>query len=151
MVTGDTAATDMLVDPPRPSVQGIRALADLCQHAGVHELEASMGTWSVHLRIDIDAASSLPEATWRRPEANEPRMPHVLRSEWVGVFHRGLDGESTPLVQDGQQVRDGDVVGLIEAMQLLHEQHADLDGTILRFLIDDGAPVEYGQPLLEIG
>lgn len=147
----DASAARSGADPEPPSVEGVRTLADLCWRAGVHELEASAGTWSVRLQIDV-AATITPTAPHEAPlppPADE--QPQVLRSEWVGVFHRGLEAEAPPLAHEGQQVREGDVVGLIEAMQLLHEQRADREGTIVRFLIDENDPVEYGQPILEIG
>jgi acetyl-CoA carboxylase biotin carboxyl carrier protein len=131
-------------------VEGVRALADLCWRAGVHELEASAGPWSVRLQFDVSTTAPLAAP----PEAPTPAPPaeqlHVLRSEWVGLFHRGIDPDAQPLVLEGQQVREGDVVGLIEAMQLLHEQRADREGTIVRFLLEDNDPVEYGQPILEL-
>jgi acetyl-CoA carboxylase biotin carboxyl carrier protein len=150
MVADNTTSNDV-PDPRRPSAEGIRALADLCRRTGVDELEASVGAWSVRLRLDFRAAAELPEAIAAPPVPAEAERAYVLRSEWVGVFHRALEPDGTPFMLEGQQVRDGDVVGLIEAMQLLHEQRADRDGTILRFLLDEGAPVEYGQPILEIG
>lgn len=132
-------------------MEGIRALADLCQGSGVFELEASDGDWSVRLRIDRTAAAALPTPAVPSGDESAQTGVHVVHSGWVGVFHRAIDGESAPYVQEGQVVRDGDVVGVIEAMQLQHEQRSDRDGTIIRFLVDDDTPVEYGQPLLEIG
>lgn len=137
-------------DPQRPSLEGIRALAELCRRSGVHELEASAGAWSVRLLLDFQAAAELPEAPGLPLDATEAEQPHVLRSAWVGAFHRCLDPEGPPLAHEGQLVREGDVIGLIEAMQLLHEQRADRDGVIARFLLEENAPVEYGQPLAEI-
>lgn len=133
------------------SVEGIRALADLCLSAGVHEIEASDGGWSVRLLIDGTLAAAAPEGDDRALAAGEPAGPHIVHSEWVGIFHRAIDGVSASYVQEGQQVRSGDVVCAIEAMQMQHEQCTDRDGVIARFLVEDGTPIEYGQPLLEIG
>jgi acetyl-CoA carboxylase biotin carboxyl carrier protein len=144
--------TDTSPTPPsgevRPSVEGIRALATLCQQAGVEVLEASVGQWSVRLRFDLEGAGALTTA---QPEPVEPvdETPQLVLSEWVGVFRRSLDG-GPPLAAEGRQVKEGDVIGLIEAMQLMHEQRSDRTGTVVRFLVEDGSPVEYGQPLLEL-
>lgn len=123
-------------------------LAGLCQHAGVELLEASAGEWSVRLRFDLAGAGSLPAD---HPGTVEPdaAAPWLLHSDWVGVFRRSLDG-GPPLATEDRRVEEGDVIGLIEAMQLMHEQRSDRSGTILRFLVEDGSPIEYGQPLLEL-
>jgi len=133
-----------------PSLEGVRALALLCQQAGVHELEASDGDWSVRLTLDLAAARPLGDDSPAPSGSEEDIGPFVLHSDWVGVFRRALytDGES--MVQEGQHVQEGEVVGLIEAMQLMHEQRSDRSAVLERFLVDDGAAVEYGQPLAEL-
>jgi acetyl-CoA carboxylase biotin carboxyl carrier protein len=128
-------------------VEGIHTLAQLCQRAGVEELEATDGRWSVRLRLDLALVAS-------NTAAEEPASPaeadgsRVLLSEWVGVFHRGPEGE--PYAQAGRHVDTGDVLGVVAAMQLQNVVHADRAGILVRFLVEDGMPVEYGQPLAEI-
>jgi acetyl-CoA carboxylase biotin carboxyl carrier protein len=71
-------------------------------------------------------------------------------SQWVGVFHRAADAGARSYVEEGQSVTEGDIVGVIAAMQLQHEVHVERGGTLERFLVQDGTAIEYGQPLLEI-
>lgn len=144
------AASEESSRPDVPGLSAVRALAQLCQRAGVHDLEASVGDWSIRLRLDHTAADSLPPQPAASNTVTDPDQPHVLLSDWVGVFRRALDLDKPALAQEGQVVREGEVIGLIEAMQLLHEQRVDRPGRIVRFLVEDDAPVEYGQPLLEM-
>jgi len=133
-----------------PDVSGVRALADLCARAGVSDLEASDGSWSIRLRFDPDAAgaSAIQLAAISTPEEAEPTL---VRSGWVGIFHRAADAESAPSLREGERVEAEGVIGVIEAMQLQHQQRSETAGIAARFLVEDGTPVEYGQPLLELG
>lgn len=135
---------------PAPDVHTVRALVSLCQRAGVHDLEASEGDWYIRLHLDLEAAGTLPDQTETPDIAGETSSTVVVNSDWVGVFRRALDTETQPIVLEGQQVAEGDVIALIEAMQLLHEQRAHRAGKVSRFLVEDGSAVEYGQPLLEL-
>jgi biotin carboxyl carrier protein len=129
-----------------PSTEGIRALAELCRKEGVEELQAGDGVWSVRLRLDL-AARQAGAQTQRPPE---PDGPYVFRSQWVGVFHRVAESGAPAYAEEGQELADGDLVGVIAAMQLQHEVRVDRAGTLVRFLVPDRSAVEYGQPLLEI-
>jgi acetyl-CoA carboxylase biotin carboxyl carrier protein len=127
----------------------VRALAELCADAGVEEIQASDGAWSVRLRLDSSAQPD--DAPRDRIEvATEPTGPYIMLSQWVGVFHRAADAGARSYVEEGQSVTEGDIVGVVAAMQLQHEVHVDRAGTLERFLIQDGTAIEYGQPLLEI-
>jgi acetyl-CoA carboxylase biotin carboxyl carrier protein len=68
----------------------------------------------------------------------------------VGTFYRSAQPGSDPFVQVGSTVREGDTLCIIEAMKLLNEIEADKSGTIKACLVENGQPVEYGQPLFEI-
>ena len=132
-----------------PSTAGIRALANLCVRAGVEELEAADGSWSVRIRLDLAASGA--QAPHRADEAHEDESgPHVMLSQWVGVFHRAAESGSPSIAEEGQVVEEGELVGVIAAMQLQHEVRSDRAGVLQRFLVQDRTAVEYGQPLLEI-
>jgi acetyl-CoA carboxylase biotin carboxyl carrier protein len=132
-----------------PSAVGVRALADLCLQAGVEEIEAAIGSWSVQLKLDLTTArSSQQRSTESAQEVVEG--PHVLLSQWVGVFHRAAESGSPYCADEGQEVEAGEIVGVVAAMQLQHEVLADRTGVLRRFLVQDRTAVEYGQPLLEI-
>lgn len=75
---------------------------------------------------------------------------HEVLSPLPGTFYRKPAPEAGPFVKDGDTVAVGDVIGLVEVMKMFNEVHADSAGTVVRFLVDDEAPVEAGQALLVI-
>ncbi len=75
---------------------------------------------------------------------------HVVTSPFVGTFYRKPNPDSPDYVKLGDKVRKGQVLCIVEAMKLMNEIEADLEGTISGILAEDGAPVEYGQPLFKI-
>jgi acetyl-CoA carboxylase biotin carboxyl carrier protein len=77
----------------------------------------------------------------------------MVESPMVGTFYRAASPDSEPFVEEGTQVRKGQPLCLIEAMKMMNEIEADTGGRVVRILVDNGSPVEYGQPLmiLEIG
>jgi acetyl-CoA carboxylase biotin carboxyl carrier protein len=76
---------------------------------------------------------------------------HVMKAPMVGTFYRASAPGAKPFVEMGQTVAAGEVVCIIEAMKLLNEIEADEAGTIKAILVENGQPVEYGQPLFVIG
>ena len=149
MATDPQAGAEGAAQAQHPAVSGVRALADLCARAGVSDLEASDGNWSIRLRLDPDGAPATAQlgAAVTPAEAE----PVLVRSGWVGIFHRAADAESAPSLREGERVEANGVIGVIEAMQLQHQQRSEAAGIATRFLVEDGTPVEYGQPLLELG
>ena len=150
MTTDPLASAQGAVPIGQPSVSGVRALAELCARAGVSDLEVSDGSWSVRMRLDPDATPSSVAHVATSIESAEAE-PILVRSGWVGIFHRATDAESAPSLREGERVEANGVIGVIEAMQLQHQQRSETAGVAFRFLVEDGTPVEYGQPLLELG
>ncbi len=85
--------------------------------------------------------------------AAEPVVPsgHLVKAPMVGTLYRASNPGAAPFVEVGQSVQEGDVLCIIEAMKLLNEIEADKTGVIKEILVENGAPVEYGQPLFVIG
>ena len=94
-------------------------------------------------------AGAMPGSETRSAPAAEP-SGHVLKSPMVGTFYRAPSPGAAEFVQIGSQVKEGDPLCIIEAMKLLNEIEADKSGTIKQILVDNGQPVEYGQPLFVI-
>lgn len=84
------------------------------------------------------------------PAAAEP-TGHVVKSPMVGTFYRASAPGNPPFVEVGATVKEGDTLCIIEAMKLLNEIDADKSGTITQILVENGQPVEFGQPLFVIG
>ena len=75
---------------------------------------------------------------------------HVVTSPFVGTFYRKPGPDSANYVSVHDKVDKGQVLCIVEAMKLMNEIEADVGGTVTAILVDDGAPVEYGQPLFKI-
>ncbi len=84
-----------------------------------------------------------------QPAAPKPDDPSLIpvKSPIVGTFYRSPSPESAPFVQEGDAVRKDSVVCIIEAMKIMNEIRAEVDGRIEKVLVESGEPVEYGQPL----
>jgi acetyl-CoA carboxylase biotin carboxyl carrier protein len=83
----------------------------------------------------------------------EPAQPegHVVKSPMVGTFYRTPSPTAKAFVEVGQTVKDGETLCIIEAMKLMNEIESDVAGVVKAILIENGQPVEYGQPLFIIG
>lgn len=150
----------------------IKTLIDLVRESGVAELEVNEG--EDHLRIvnTHGTASPLPAGTvltdlsaFSAPAAAVPAVPAAaeaapqpavpagkpVTSPMVGTFYRSPSPEAKPFVQVGDTVKKGDTLCIIEAMKLLNEIEAEEDGVIKEVLVENGQPVEFGQPLFILG
>jgi len=150
----------------------LKKLIDLTQESGISELEVTEGEEKVrivkypypagmpsgmHAPVYMSAPPpvvSAPAASVAEAEdAASPELPpgHVLKSPMVGMFYRATAPGATPLAEVGQSVKVGDRLCIIEAMKLMNEIESDADGTIKAILVENGQPVEFGQPLFVIG
>ena len=143
----------------------LKTLIDLVQQSGIAELEITEGEEKVRISRGVPgmlahavpqhgtayvtgpAGQPLPEPAAAAPA--EPAQPegHVVKSPMVGTFYRSAAPGSKPFVELGQAVKSGETVCIIEAMKLLNEIEADQDGVVKEILVENGQPVEYGQPL----
>jgi acetyl-CoA carboxylase biotin carboxyl carrier protein len=106
----------------------------------------------------VPAAASAPAAP--APVANAAPAPvvetdplegaHLLRSPIVGTFYRSPSPDKPPFVQEGDVVRKGQVLCIVEAMKLMNEIECDVDGVVIRALPENAQPVEFDEPLFAI-
>jgi acetyl-CoA carboxylase biotin carboxyl carrier protein len=75
---------------------------------------------------------------------------HVIKSPIVGTFYAAPNPESGPFVKVGDTVQAGQTVCIIEAMKLMNEIEADISGEVARIMVENGQPVEYGEPLFAL-
>lgn len=90
------------------------------------------------------------EVTAAKEPAVEEKKYTTITSPIVGIFHRAPSPEAPPFVESGSPVRKGQVLCIVEAMKLMNEIESDTDGIISQILIENGQPVEYGEPLFRI-
>ena len=100
---------------------------------------------SIH---SADPTASVPAAA-APPAAVEEEL-HMVKSPIVGTFYESPAPGSLPFVKPGDQVAAGQVLCIIEAMKLMNEIESDVSGEVVRLLVSNGQPVEYGQPLFAI-
>jgi len=142
----------------------LKKLIDLVEESGIAELEITEGEESV--RISRAGAASrarayIPELSSAQAAplvqvaqaAIEPTAPggDVIKSPMVGTFYRSPSPDSKAFVEVGSKISVGGTVCIIEAMKLLNEIEADYAGTIKAVLVENGQPVEYGEPLFIVG
>jgi acetyl-CoA carboxylase biotin carboxyl carrier protein len=84
----------------------------------------------------------------RIPPPSEPGR--VITSPIVGTFYRSPAPDKPPYVEVGSVIKKGQVICIVEAMKLMNEIESELEGKVAAFLVDDGEPVEFGQPLMRI-
>jgi len=99
------------------------------------------------------SASQAPEAASSAPPPPAPTAAadeHIVKSPIVGTFYAGPSPEASPFVRAGDVVEAGQTVCIIEAMKLMNEIEADISGEIARVLVENGQPVEYGEPLFAL-
>jgi len=147
----------------------LKKLIDLVQESGIAELEITEGEEKVRInRVGSPGhpgmmampqalapmAAAPTTAVITAPAAAEvPAEPegHVVKSPMVGTFYRSSAPGSKPFVEIGQNINAGETLCIIEAMKLLNEIEADQSGVVKKALVENGQPVEYGQPLFIIG
>ncbi|MCB5191014.1 acetyl-CoA carboxylase biotin carboxyl carrier protein [Methylobacillus arboreus] len=145
----------------------LKKLIDLVEESGISELELTEGEEKVRISRHLPnsqapvqfaqpyfAAPAAPQAAVAAvaiPEAAPAIEGHVVKSPMVGTFYRAPSPDSKPFVDVGSNVNVGDTICIIEAMKLLNEIEADKAGVIKAILVENGQPVEYGEPLFIIG
>ena len=146
----------------------LKKLIDLVEESGISELELTEGEEKVrisrnspnsqammqpmHMQHMYAAPAGMPAPAAAPVEAAEPEIEgHVVKSPMVGTFYRSPSPDAKAFVDVGSKVETGDTICIIEAMKLLNEIEADHTGVIKAILVENGQPVEYGEPLFVIG
>jgi acetyl-CoA carboxylase biotin carboxyl carrier protein len=96
------------------------------------------------------AATATQPAAPAQPEAAADAGLHIVKSPIVGTFYSSSSPGSAPFVSPGDRVAKGQVIGVIEAMKLMNEIESDANGEIVKCLVSNGQPIEYGQPLYSV-
>lgn len=145
----------------------LKTLIDLVSESNVSELEITEAEGKVRIVKSGGApvmmyqpaaatavAPTLPvagQAPAAEAAAAAPvQTGHAVKSPMVGTFYRASSPGSSPFVEVGTVIKEGDTICIIEAMKILNEIEADKSGTVTRILSENGQAVEYGQPLFII-
>jgi acetyl-CoA carboxylase biotin carboxyl carrier protein len=146
----------------------LKTLIDLVAESDIAELEVTEGESKV--RIVKSSATPANQLVMMQPQAMQPQQPaatplpvapaapvdvaptgHIVKSPMVGTFYRSAAPGTPPFIDIGAVVKEGDTLCIIEAMKLLNEIDADAAGVVQQILVENGQPVEFGQPLFIIG
>ncbi|KPJ87759.1 MAG: acetyl-CoA carboxylase biotin carboxyl carrier protein subunit [Gammaproteobacteria bacterium SG8_11] len=151
-------------------IRKVKKLIELLEESGISELEIHEGEESVRISRYSQAPSApayipqmaapqvnLPAAEAQPAPAGEPAAAakeeisgHSVSSPMVGTFYRAPSPGAKPFVEVGDHVNVGDTLCIVEAMKLLNQIESDKVGTIKAILVENGQPVEYGEPLFII-
>ena len=152
----------------------LKKLIDLVQESGIGEIEITEGEEKVRISRQLAAPAvmmsphmqampmgmGMPQGSGgpsggTAPAGNAPpaateQKGHAVKSPMVGTFYRAPSPGAPSFVEVGQSVTKGQTLCIIEAMKLLNEIESDATGTVKAILVENGQPVEYGQPLFLI-
>jgi acetyl-CoA carboxylase biotin carboxyl carrier protein len=133
----------------------VEILAQLVTRLGLSEIEVTNGDFKIRVARQLSAAMaqpvvSPPQATAMGAPPAPADGPGTVKSPMVGTVYLRSSADASPYVEVGAQVKAGDKVLLVEAMKTFNEILAPRAGTVTAILVEDGQPVEYGQPLLVI-
>ena len=149
----------------------LKKLIDLVEESGIAEIEVTEGEEKVRITRSVAApavqtvyaaapapvaapaaaaqAASAPAAP-AAPAAAPVNHANAQKSPMVGTFYRAASPTSDPFVEVGQTVKEGQTLCIIEAMKLMNEIEAEKSGVVKAILVENGTPVEYGEPLFVI-
>ncbi len=142
-------------------IRKIKKLIELLEESDIAEIEIIEGEESLRISrgttqtiVQAAPAAALAPAATAAPAAEAPVEPeisgHQVTSPMVGTFYRSSSPGAKPFAEVGQSVNAGDTICIIEAMKLLNQIEADKGGVIKAILVENGQPVEYGQPIFII-
>ena len=144
-------------------IRKVKKLIELLETSDIAEIEIKEGEEAVRIsrasRIAPAAVVAAPAAAGAQAPAPSPapepattaaESGNVVPSPMVGTFYRAPAPDSPPYVEVGQQVKEGDVIGIVEAMKMMNQIESEFGGVVEAILVEDGKPVEFGQPLVRI-
>jgi len=145
----------------------LKTLIDLVAESDIEELEVTEGESKVRI---VKSSASHNQVVMMQPQVAQqpaqiqvaapvsapieaPVVPegHVVKSPMVGTFYRSSAPGAAAFVEVGSEIKEGETLCIIEAMKLLNEIEADASGVVKKILVENGQPVEFGQPLFIIG
>ncbi len=149
-------------------IRKVKKLIELLEESGISEIEISEGEESVRISrypqpgtITVASAQApaapqaAPAATAAAAQSAPPPPPPASRGQqvtapMVGTFYSGPAPGAKPFVEIGSEVKPGDTLCVIEAMKMMNQIESEFAGRVVSVLVDNGSPVEFGQPLFVI-
>ena len=142
-------------------IRKVKKLMELLEESGMSEIEIKEGEESVkisrygnspapsHSFVQQQAPTSLPPVVAAPVIVDEPStIGQSLTSPMVGTYYSAPSPTAKPFITIGQHVKQGDTIGIVEAMKIMNQIEAEKSGIVLQILVKDGEAVEFGQPLI---
>lgn len=151
-------------DKPSGEQQLIRELAQLLNDTGLSEIEIEKSGLKVRVARTVTIAAAVPPAPTPFAPSSSPapapsspaasadpgKHPGAVKSPMVGTAYRSPDPKAPPFVEVGTRVQQGDTLLIIEAMKTMNQIPAPRSGTVTAVMVENGQPVEFGEPLVII-
>lgn len=150
-------------------IRKVKKLIELLEESGIAEIEIREGEETVRISRGTNVSyvttpnympAPIPHpvgmneqtqpATPQAPAPNPEPQGHIIHAPMVGTFYRAPSPGASPFVEINQTVRVGETLGVIEAMKMFNQIESDKNGIISAIFVENGQPVEYGQPLFLI-
>ncbi|MCR5536028.1 MAG: acetyl-CoA carboxylase biotin carboxyl carrier protein [Succinivibrio sp.] len=151
-------------------IHKIAKLIELVSNSDISEINLKQGEEELKIcrreavsaqpQVQTLVTAPLPQPQLAQPQAQAPVQAEapqapstdpnkIMKSPMVGTFYRAASPTAAAFVEEGQQVKEGDTVCIIEAMKMMNQIQADRSGTIKKILVENGATIEFDQPLFE--
>ena len=146
-------------------IRKVKKLIELLKESGIAEIEIKEGEESVRITQQLQTSAPVAQMHAAPPVAAVPAEPsrgsaseeapkaiegHTVNAPMVGTFYRASSPDAKSFVDVGQEVSAGDTLCIIEAMKMMNQIEADRAGVVSAILVENGEPVEYGEPLFVI-
>jgi len=145
-------------------IRKVKKLIELLKESDVAEIEVHEGEESVRIsshhatnshQTVVQAPQTLVPQANVVPVVSEESTPsidegHIVKSPMVGIFYSSASPETSAFVEVGKAVEKGDVLCIVEAMKIMNQIEADTSGVISKIFVENGEPIEYGQPLFAL-
>jgi biotin carboxyl carrier protein len=125
------------------------SLLDFATEAGLAEVVWERDGRRIAFKRNVVALAPAPTAPAQVPAVPAAPKTHIIKSPMVGTFQRAIK-DRPPLVLEGSEISAGQKMALVEAMNIPKDVFADVHGRVVSILVENGRPVEYGQPLFEV-
>ena len=130
----------------------IKEILEIFEASGLSHMELEEGGLKIKMEKPVGeiVVQPTPRPVVQEEEIKEEPMK-TIDSPLVGTFYRAKSPQAKPYVEIGDHVQINDVICMVEAMKTMNEIHSDKEGIVTQILVEDGAMVEYGQPLIVLG
>jgi acetyl-CoA carboxylase biotin carboxyl carrier protein len=149
-------------------IRKVKKLIELLEESGISEIEIREGEETVRISRQQNVVMANPQVTHYAPPIATPHVEHApanaapvaavaevprgqqVKSPMVGTFYRASAPGAAPFVNIGDNITAGATICIIEAMKMLNQIESDVSGKVTAILVENGQPVEFGQPLFVI-